>query len=300
MTISRIKRDAGEEKCTLYCKNNRIVQFSLDKSAAWNLGFLRVLKNLAFPGKSLTTTSFVYTRGNAYMDSFEGYNGWRIYDTVAEFKRQGALDEPFKWRLFLNGYSMVPTYPHTLIIPSKFTDEMLADVAKFRSKARVPAVTWYHKRTGGVMARASQPLVGLAGGRCAADEYLCNLYRLNGKTESELMYESERIRPLYIVDARSVIAAEGNRMRKGGIEKASNYAYSDLIYLNIDNIHTMRESLYRVSQACEPYSDDSTFNEKIEASHWIHHIRLLLKGALRMAEILGKSRFSLFLLYFFY
>ena len=93
---------------------------------------------------------------------FNYYIIFRIYDPLVEFRRQGVINNPL-FRVFLNSYNFIPTYPHTLIVPTHITDEQLVDVVRFRSKGRIPAVTWYHKRTGCVLVRASQPLVGIIG-----------------------------------------------------------------------------------------------------------------------------------------
>ena len=44
----------------------------------------------------------------------------------------------------------------------------------------------------------------------------------------------------YIFDARSVIAAQANRVKKKGVERASNYIATELVHCDIGNIHTMR------------------------------------------------------------
>jgi hypothetical protein len=62
--------------------------------------------------------------------------------------------------------------------------------AGFRSKARLPVVTYLHKPTGAVLTRSAQPMVGLAQKNCPEDEKLLNLYRCKGRT-LELRYAHE-------------------------------------------------------------------------------------------------------------
>lgn len=162
LMINKIHRFKDDEKFSLHCKNLRIVKFSLDKSAAWNSGFLRVLHSLAFPNDVIDKNAYVMLKGNPYSKNNALINGWRIYDPLMEFRRQGIISNPL-FRVFLNSYNFIPTYPHTLIIPTGVTDEQMVEIVKFRSKGRIPAVTWYHKRTGCVLVRASQPLVGIIG-----------------------------------------------------------------------------------------------------------------------------------------
>jgi hypothetical protein len=119
-------------------------------------------------------STYAFTKGNTYEPGGKGKNGWKLYDPVGEFGRQGSLDNP-KWRLYLNGFSTISTYPHTLLVPTFISDDQIAEVVAFRSKGRIPAVTWYNKKNGCVMARASQPLVGITAKRCV--EYLKSISR---------------------------------------------------------------------------------------------------------------------------
>ena len=321
LTICKIKRDEVENNMfTVLCKDTRSLQLSLDKSTAWNVGFLRVLNSLAFPysynnNSSTSSTErqlYVFSAGIANNMSSKRkekcVNGWEVYNFMNEYTRQGLLANPF-WKVYKNDkYGLIPTYPKHFIIPSHITETELAAVIKFRSKGRIPVVTWYNKRTGGVLVRASQPQIGLTSKRCEEDEYLCNLYRMKGNKEDGSLPKPNSPKPnassasvyapymsvsndigFYIMDARSQLAAEGNRVRKGGIEKGIYYKNSELVYLNIENIHAMRESVNKfTSTCCEPLNidDDNNWWEKVGASQWLHHIRLVLKGAVKMAEIL--------------
>ena len=55
-----------DEKFTIVTKFNRVVKISLDKSAAWNSGFLRVLHSLAFP-KIIIDNIYTFHKGNSYL-----------------------------------------------------------------------------------------------------------------------------------------------------------------------------------------------------------------------------------------
>ena len=64
-------------------------------------------------------------------------DGWTIYEPVREFMRMGVLSNaaPGKrrqaWRISTanRDYELCPTYPATLIVPERFTDEGLAVAA---------------------------------------------------------------------------------------------------------------------------------------------------------------------------
>jgi myotubularin-related protein 3/4 len=89
-----------------------------------------------------------------------------------EFKRMKF--DPKLWRVSdLNvKFELCPTYPEYIIVPKAITDEQLRKVASFRSSKRFPAVVWRSKRNGTVIARSSQPSVGLWARRLNEDEML--------------------------------------------------------------------------------------------------------------------------------
>jgi hypothetical protein len=78
------------------------------------------------------------------------------------------------------------SYPPFFIVPTEFSDAELYTASAYRSKQRLPVVTYRHTRegvaTGAVLTRSAQPMVGLTMKLCSADEKLLNMYRLRGKT----------------------------------------------------------------------------------------------------------------------
>ena len=89
-----------------------------------------------------------------------------------EFKRM-KFDTKM-WRLSdaNEKFELCPTYPDTFIIPNCMTDEQMKKITTFRSSKRFPAVVWRSKVNGAVIARSSQPNVGLLGWRLNEDELL--------------------------------------------------------------------------------------------------------------------------------
>jgi hypothetical protein len=59
---------------------------------------------------------------------------------------------------------------------------------------------------------------------------------------------------LHIVDARSYIAAEANKLRQKGFESTTRYRNTRLYFQDIGNIHTMRDSLNQLEDAIHQVS----------------------------------------------
>ncbi|KAG1681495.1 Myotubularin-related protein 3 [Nymphon striatum] len=111
-----------------------------------------------------------------FMDTLQ--YGIGAIDMDHEMKRLGfdcySTEENKTWRITnVNAdYSLCSTYPSHIIVPNNISDEVIASGAKFRSSKRFPAVVWRSRKNGCVIARCSQPEVGLLGWRGKDDEEL--------------------------------------------------------------------------------------------------------------------------------
>ena len=55
-------------------------------------------------------------------------------------------------------------------MPKSVSDEELREVAKFRSRGRLPVLSWMHPESQATICRCSQPLVGVGAKRSTSDE----------------------------------------------------------------------------------------------------------------------------------
>lgn len=70
------------------------------------------------------------------------------------------------------------------------------------------------------------------------------------------------------------------------------YAQTQLRFLNIDNIHVVRNALGKTMELLAPNSqtyDDTSFGSKLCETKWLHYVRLILASAQRMARILEEE-----------
>lgn len=103
-------------------------------------------------------------------------SGWEIYDAKAEWKRQGISDKGADrgWRIskINTDYSFSPTYPALLAVPSTISDNTLNYAGRYRSRVRIPVLTYLHPVNNCSITRSSQPLAGIRGNRSIQDEKL--------------------------------------------------------------------------------------------------------------------------------
>lgn len=103
-------------------------------------------------------------------------NGWELYDAKAEWRRQGISDKGVDrgWRIskINTDYAFSPTYPALLPVPSTISDNTLNYAGRYRSRVRIPVLTYLHPVNNCSISRSSQPLAGLRGKRSIQDEKL--------------------------------------------------------------------------------------------------------------------------------
>lgn len=100
------------------------------------------------------------------------------FDVRREFARMGvggkvANGPGAAWRLtdINQDYSYSPTYPNVLCVPQTVSDNLLKYSGTFRSRSRIPCLTYLHSN-GGSITRSSQPMVGVQNRRNPQDERL--------------------------------------------------------------------------------------------------------------------------------
>jgi len=204
-------------------------------------------------------------------------NGWEVYNPQDEFLRQKVND---LWRLSeINvDYSFSSSYPRYLYVPASVSDEVLKGISDFRSKARIPTLTWFNFENGSFIMRCSQPRTGALGRYCAEDVKLVD----------EARNCNPRNATMVILDARSMLAAGGNRLKGKGTEDVSRYENCKLLFLDIANIHAMRESIDKLQIVCEGAPEHKWLSQ-IESTQWLTHISNVLRGAALAAHYVSEK-----------
>ncbi|KAI4126917.1 MAG: hypothetical protein LQ338_003494 [Usnochroma carphineum] len=125
-------------------------------------------------------------------------NGWELYDARREWARLGISEkDPNRgWRISTinTDYAFSPTYPALLAVPSAISDNTLNYAARYRSRARLPVLTYLHPVNNCSITRSSQPLVGVRGNRSIQDEKLLLAIFSTSHSASPSMTSSSRPR----------------------------------------------------------------------------------------------------------
>uniref|UniRef100_A0A2K5S8Y8 phosphatidylinositol-3,5-bisphosphate 3-phosphatase n=1 Tax=Cebus imitator TaxID=2715852 RepID=A0A2K5S8Y8_CEBIM len=259
--ISRVEKigaqSHGDNSCgiEIVCKDMRNLRLAYKQEEQSKLGIFENLNKHAFPlsnGQALFAFS--------YKEKFS-INGWKVYDPV---KYIGLPNESWKISKINNNYEFCDTYPAVIVVPTSVKDDDLSKVAAFRAKGRVPVLSWIHPESQATITRCSQPLVGPNDKRCKEDEkYLQTIMDANAQSHK-----------LIIFDARQNSVADTNKTKGGGYESESVYPNAELVFLEIHNIHVMRESLRKLKEIVYPSIDEARWLSNVDGTHWLEYIRV--------------------------
>ncbi|KII89144.1 hypothetical protein PLICRDRAFT_175372 [Plicaturopsis crispa FD-325 SS-3] len=226
-------------------------------------------------------------------------SGWAIYSPREEFGRMGLGTRTKAWRFsdINKDYTFCPTYPARMVVPTKISDATLQYASKYRSKCRIPSLTYLHWANYGSITRSSQPMVGITQSRSIQDEKLIEAvfqshYSPDSRASASPVYGATSTN--LIIDARPTTNAMANTAKGAGTENMDHYKEAKKAYLGIDNIHTMRESLNKVVDALREadtlaasISNDLSTDlqglsvldrQTLRRSGWLRHLSAILEG----------------------
>ncbi|XP_064607720.1 myotubularin-related protein 2-like isoform X2 [Liolophura sinensis] len=281
--ISRVEKIGGSTSkgensygIDIFCKDIRNLRFAHKQENHSRRQVFERIQQCAFPVTNKMPL-FAFEFSEDY-----GENGWGVYDAVAEFRRQKVPNESWRLTRINENFEFADTYPAVLAVPNHATDEDLHPVAAFRSRSRIPILSWIHPESQATITRSSQPLVGVAGKHSKEDERYIQL----------IMDANAQSHRLSIMDARPMVNALANKAKGGGYEREDVYQSAVVDFLDIHNIHVMRESLRKLKDVCFPSIDDTHWYSNLEATHWLDHIKQILAGAVKIADKVESNKTS--------
>ncbi|XP_054736354.1 myotubularin-related protein 8 isoform X1 [Anastrepha obliqua] len=211
-------------------------------------------------------------------DDFPKSSGWDFFKLENEFRRMRVPNDIWTLCTLNMNYELCDTYPRQIYVPQEANTAMLIGSSRFRSKGRLPALTYLHSNKASIC-RCSQPLSGFSA-RCLEDEQMLEAIR---KTNPNTDY-------MYVVDTRPRINAMANRAAGKGYENEAFYENIKFHFLGIENIHVQRTSLQKLIEACEQKTPTmSGFLNSLESSGWLKNIRSILDTSSFIASAVDKG-----------
>ncbi|KAK5900146.1 hypothetical protein CesoFtcFv8_009549 [Champsocephalus esox] len=219
---------------------------------------------------------------NPNVNKEERQESWSFMDLTADYKRMGLPNNLWVSTAANSEYRVCETYPSELYVPKSATPPIIVGSARFRSRGRFPALSYFHQDTLAAVCRCSQPLSGFSG-RCQEDEAMLQaLMRANPGSDY-----------IYVVDTRPKLNAMANRAAGKGYENEDHYTNIKLHFIGIENIHVMRSSQQKVIDVGEMRFPSMTdFLYGLENSGWLKHIKAILDAGLFIARAVADEGVS--------
>ncbi|KAM9538759.1 LOW QUALITY PROTEIN: phosphatidylinositol-3,5-bisphosphate 3-phosphatase MTMR8-like [Salvelinus alpinus] len=252
-TVEKLPLTATGCPLHISCKNFHVAHFVIPSEGDCQNVYQSLLR-LSQPVDDLY--AFLY---NPKQDEDERRHGWFFIDSAMDFKRMGLPNEFWEMTEFKN-YELCSTYHSELGIPKTASKGTVLS-AKFRSRGRIPTLSYFHKQSNAAICRCSQPLFGL-NARCVEDEEMLQaISQANPKST-------------FMVDTRPKLNAMANRAAGKGYENEDNYSNIRFQFVGIENIHVMRNSLQKLLEVCAMKSPTmSDYLTGLENSGWLRHIK---------------------------
>jgi myotubularin-related protein 1/2 len=263
-------------------KDQRI--FQLLFNLGQNESLLGILTNLISNKEMATFSSFAikYNDNNPIYKLPNIINGWTIYNPIKEFARQGLVNLKSEGQNLLlrtttlnEKYTLCESYPKFLIVPGNLSDPYLKASAAFRTKNRVPTLSYFYNPNRGSIWRSSQTKVGLTNQRNEYDEELLHCMKRISLNERICIY-----------DARPYLSAYANKLKGAGFENVDNYPGAEIHFCQIENIHTARNALNKIYSLLKnpKFLENNKFYSNFESTGWIDFIFMLIKGSIQIAQ----------------
>ncbi|XP_078236826.1 phosphatidylinositol-3,5-bisphosphate 3-phosphatase MTMR8 isoform X2 [Pogona vitticeps] len=271
-SVEKLPLTASGCPLLIHCKNFRVVHFTIGQERDCHEVYTSLLK-LSQPGKPEELYAFSY---NPKMPKDHREMGWKLIEVGVDYQRMGIPNDYWEFTDANKDYEVCNTYSPELVVPKAATKAMVLGSSKFRSRGRIPALSYFSRENNAAICRCSQPLSGL-NTRCLEDEQLLQAIR-EANPGSPFMY---------VVDTRPKLNAMANRAAGKGYENVDNYDNIRFKFIGIENIHVMRSSLQKLLEVCEMrYLSMSDFLTGLENSGWLRHIKAIMDAGVFLAKVL--------------
>ncbi|KAM9576872.1 LOW QUALITY PROTEIN: phosphatidylinositol-3,5-bisphosphate 3-phosphatase MTMR8 [Trichechus inunguis] len=138
----------------LHCKNFQAAHFVLDFDIVCHEVYVSLLK-LSQPALPEDLHAFSY---NPY--SKEMRENWKLIDPISDFGCMGIPNRYWTITDANRNYDICSAYPPEIVVPKSVTLGTVVGSSKFRSKERVPVLSYLYKENNAAICRCSQPLSG--------------------------------------------------------------------------------------------------------------------------------------------
>ncbi|XP_039240729.1 myotubularin-related protein 8 isoform X1 [Pipra filicauda] len=278
----------------IHCKNFHVAHFVLGQERDCHDVFTSLLK-LSQPVKPEELYAFSY---NPKMSKENREIGWKLIDLKLDYQRMGIPNDYWEITDVNKDYEVCSTYPPEIVVPRAASKAVVMGSSKFRSRGRIPVLSYLYKENNAALCRCSQPLAGFSA-RCLEDEQMLQAIR-EANPGSPFMWlyficacMSVKSFGILLLFLSHHLNAMANRAAGKGYENEDNYENIRFKFIGIENIHVMRSSLQKLLEVCEMKSPSmSDFLTGLENSGWLRHIKAVIDAGVFLAKAVREEKAS--------
>ncbi|EMS14995.1 myotubularin, putative [Entamoeba histolytica HM-3:IMSS] len=245
------------------------------------LSFMSSLRSIRFEDGGESPLHKLSVNGENIRNSHERVDG--IYNPIVELSRQG-MEEMYMISDVNAHFKVCPTYPSVLVVPIEMNERMMVNIACFRSKGRIPLVTYYNKKTGAALFRSSQPLVATTfafgvfkKSESIDDQNYITHIRCDGRDDKSV---------LIVLDCRAMANAVANRLSGGGTESSGSYKNCIIDHLNLPNIHVVFSAYQKMINGIINRSKKEVSQFYTSVGEWIDILQIINESICKTCDLL--------------
>ncbi|KAM9538303.1 phosphatidylinositol-3,5-bisphosphate 3-phosphatase MTMR8 isoform 1-T1 [Guaruba guarouba] len=278
VTVEKLPLTTAGYPLLIHCKNFHVAHFVIGQERDCHEVYTSLLK-LSQPAKPEELYAFSY---NPKVSKESREIGWKLIDLKVDYQRMGIPNNYWELTDVNKDYEVCNTYPPEIVVPRAASKAVVIGSSRFRSRGRIPVLSYLYKENNAAVCRCSQPLSGFSA-RCLEDEQMLQAIR-EANPGSPFMY---------VVDTRPKLNAMANRAAGKGYENEDNYDNIRFKFIGIENIHVMRSSLQKLLEVCEMKSPSmSDFLTGLENSGWLRHIKAVMDAGVFLAKAVKDEKAS--------
>lgn len=265
-------------------KDGRLLAFLMNRMEDCK-ELLDAAASFSYPGNTTLLFAFKHFEARRKSGSLSEADGWSFYDPVQDYARMGVdtdiipnSQSPWKVSVLNEAYGLCPTYPASIVLPRVMNAGEIRQVAGFRKRGRLPAMSWCGGPELGYASvwRCAQTTEGLMGVRaCPEDEKMVQCIRQGPSSYTH------GGRDLLLIDLRPWKSAWANKAGGGGFE---GYHRCNLVFGGIDNIHCVRDAWKAMGAAVNTVIEGEvgTWFKDVAKSGWYDYIGAIIQCAYKI------------------
>nr|XP_006824875.1 PREDICTED: myotubularin-related protein 8-like [Saccoglossus kowalevskii] len=156
-SVEKLPLTTAGSPLQIRCKNFQAATFIIPRERDCQDIFISLCK-LSKPVVLEDLYAFHYNSPNLQISKS---SGWNLFDMETDYSRMGIPNDNWCVSSVNKNYDICDTYPRQLYMPTNVSTPVLVGSSKFRSRGRLPALSYLHRENQAAICQYSQPLTSI-------------------------------------------------------------------------------------------------------------------------------------------